>query len=109
MFATQGTEHRSVVRGMENALKDDVIAFVECVARDGVDQADVDTARDILFAEQVTPDDILADDRDTSAAPKASFPGDRGFARTRIAAQNHERCQFTADLSHGCRLPQPDP
>ncbi|WP_460809121.1 hypothetical protein [Microlunatus endophyticus] len=66
---------------LEDAVGDDVVAGVECVADGGVDQADVRQAGLVVFSEDGSAEVVLFDPGDSAAELVTQALGDGGFSR----------------------------
>jgi hypothetical protein len=105
VVVAQGSEHVSVVIGVEDAFDDRVEAVIQAVAGRLVDEADVRAARDVALAQDGAAKVILADNRDAPPVTLA-YPGGHGaLSRRRVAPDEDEPGACRAGGGpHGAKL-----
>jgi hypothetical protein len=82
--------HRAIGRAIEDAVQNHVIAVIERIPRRLVDQADVRSARTIVFSQQDPAQIVLFDPSNTAPDPSPNLLRRGGLARPRVASKNNK-------------------
>ena len=90
MVSDELPQHRTIVRAVEATFQNHVIAVVERIPRRLVDQADVRSARTIVFSQQDPAQMVLFDPSNTAPDPPPNLLRRGGLARSGVASQNNK-------------------
>ena len=90
--ALEPSKHVAVVVGVQDALQHDVVAVVQAVAHDLLDETDVHGPGLVDLLEDRAPDVVLGNDGEAAAAPSTELRGDRALASPGIAPEDDQAC-----------------
>jgi hypothetical protein len=90
MISMQACQHLLVPAGVQDSVQDDVVALVQAVAGDVIDQPDVHPAGPVVLLQDDPPDQILGDPGQAASVRLAEHGGDRALAGPGIPPHDDE-------------------
>jgi hypothetical protein len=96
VIGAQPSQHVAVVAGGENAVKNDVVPFVEGIAHGLVDESYVGAVLDVVFAKHDATKAVLLYPGNTTTQASAEFARDAALPRSRIPPEYDEPRPITS-------------